>query len=245
MKRMIFRVGPFAGVGFLSLGFLSLGFLSLALAAFGQSTAAPEGMKERTNLRNVRYCEVLVATRHGMSATASVYNTLGLNDCPEATWAALNADKLKDELHAVRVILNGPRYFTMDRNALANPGEMKTFDGLDARLVAQLELKSKQKREPYTENIVERRNQYVYERDKNVYELVSPDGHVYIMQSYSQEIDKNLNEDGLLTLAGRLKLPKGWQYRTRKVDQDLVVRNSGDKAHVVQDDLQNSYQMMQ
>ena len=180
-----------------------------------------------------------------MSATASVYNTLGLNDCPEATWVALNADKLKEELHAARVILNGPRYFTMDRNALASPGEVKTFDGLDARLVAQLELKSRQKREPYTENIVERRNQYVYEQGKNVYELVSPDGHVYIMQSYSQEIDKNLNEDALLTLAGRLKLPKGWQYRTRKVDQDLVVRNSGDKAHVVQDDLQNSYQMMQ
>jgi haloalkane dehalogenase len=122
---------------------------------------------------------------------------------------------------------------------------VKTFDGLDARLVAQLEIKSRQKRDPYTENIVARRNQYVYEHGKNVYELVSPDGHVYIMQSYSQEIDKKLNEDGLLTLASRLKLPKGWQYRTRKVDQDLVVRNSGDTAHVVQDDLQNSYQMMQ
>ena len=235
MTQMIFRVGSFAGMG----------FFSLALAAFGQAPTAPAGMKERTNLRNVRYCEVFVATRHGMSATAAVYNTLGLNDCPEATWAALNADKLKDELHAVRVILNGPRYFTMDRNALADPGEVKTFDGLEARLVAQLELKSRQKREPYTENIVERRNQYVYEQGKNVYELVSPDGHVYIMQSSSQEIDKNLNESALLTLASRLKLPKGWQYRTRKLDQDLVVRNSGDKAHVVQDDLQNSYQMMQ
>jgi hypothetical protein len=218
---------------------------SLALGAYGQSAGAPAGMKEKTNLRNVRYCEVFVARRHGMSATASVYNTLGLNDCPADKWAALSVDKLKDELHAVQVILNGPRYFTMDRNALANPGEVKTFDGLDARLVAQLEIKSRQKREPYTENTVERQSQYVYEQGKSVYELVSADGHVYIMQSYSQEIDKNLDESGLLMLAGRLKLPKGWQYRTRKLDQDLVVRNSGGQAHVVQDDLRNSYQLMQ
>jgi hypothetical protein len=91
---------------------------------------------------------------------------------------------------------------------------------------------------------VVRENQYVYERGKNVYELVSPDGHVYVMQSYSQEIDKGLNEQGLLTLAVRLKLPKGWQYRVRKLDEDLAVRNSGGKAHVLQDDLQNSYQLM-
>ena len=43
MTRMIFRVGLFARVGF-----FSLGFFSLALAAFGQSTAAPAGMKEKT-----------------------------------------------------------------------------------------------------------------------------------------------------------------------------------------------------
>jgi hypothetical protein len=216
----------------------------LCMVTFGQSTVAPEGMQERTSLRNVRYCEILVARRHGMTATAAVYNTLGLNDCPADKWAALDATKLKKELQATVVILNGPRYFVMDRNALRNPDGVESFDGLDARLLAQLEIKTKQKRTAYTENIVVRENQYVYERGKNVYELVSPDGHVYVMQSYSQEIDKGLNEQGLLTLAVRLKLPKGWQYRVRKLDEDLAVRNSGGKAHVLQDDLQNSYQLM-
>jgi hypothetical protein len=64
------------------------------------------------------------------------------------------------------------------------------------------------------------------------------------MQSYSQEIDRNLNEDGLQMLATRLKLPKGWQYQVHKAN-DLVVLNIGGKAHVIQDDLQNSYQLMQ
>jgi haloalkane dehalogenase len=225
----------------------------LALVAFffagfpanGQSTTATQNLIERTNLRNVRYCEILVANRQGGSAKASVYNTLGLNDCPETKWAALNADKLKTELHASMVVLNGPRYFTMDRNTLAHPGNLATFDGLDARLLAQLEIKKKQDRTPYTEKIIHRQNQYGYDRGKNAYELVAPGGRVYIMQSYSREINKTLNEEGLLTLQDRLKLPNGWEYRVRKLEEDLVVRNSDGKAHVVQDDLRNSYELMQ
>lgn len=54
-----------------------------------------------------------------------------------------------------------------------------------------------------------------------------------------------MNEDGLQTLAVRLKLPRGWQYRIRKVDDDLIVLNIAGKAHVIQDDLRNSYQLMQ
>jgi haloalkane dehalogenase len=219
--------------------------LLLSPRDFAQSTDAPAGMKERSNLRNVRYCEIFVAMRHGMSATASVYNTLGLNDCPADKWKALNPDKLKKELHAAAVILNGPRYFVMDRNAILNPGGVSTFDGLDFRLLAQLEIKEKQKRTPYTESTVDRQNQYVYERGKNIYRLLPPDGRVYIMQSYSQEIDKNLNEEALQTLAARLKLPKGWKYEVKKVDEDLVVRNAAGKAHVIQDDLRNSYQLIQ
>jgi haloalkane dehalogenase len=211
--------------------------------ANGQSTTATQSMIEGTNLRNVRYCEILVANRHGRSS--SVYNTLGLNDCPETKWAALNADKLKTELHASIVVLNGPRYFTMDRNALAPPGNLATFDGLDARLLAQIEIKKKQDRTPYTEKIIHRQNQYVYDRGKNAYELLAPGGRVYIMQSYSREINKTLNEEGLLTLQNRLKLPNGWEYQVRKLEEDLVVRNSDGKAHVVQDDLRNSYELVQ
>lgn len=210
-----------------------------AAAARAQTAGGLSGMVERTNLRNVRYCEILVAKRHGSSATAAVYNTLGLNDCPADKWNGLDANKLKKELHATMVILNGPRYFLMDRNALLHPGGVETFDGLQARLLAQLEIEETQKRTSYTENTVDRQNRYVYEKGRNVYELVSPDGHVYVMQSFSQEIDKNLNEDGLQTLAARLKLPRGWQYRVRKVDDDLIVLNIAGKTHVIQDDLQS------
>ncbi len=213
---------------------------SASLAQIG----APEGMKERTNLRNTRYCEVLVVTRHGMSATAAVYNTLGLNDCPDAQWKALDSDKLKKELHAYTVVKNGPRYFMMDRNALKNPGGVESFDGLQARLLAQVEMSSANRKPAYTENTVDRETRYVFEAGKKVYELHSPDGKTYILQSYSLEVDRTLNEQALDTLAQKLKLPKGWQYRVRTLSADLIVSSTG-QAHVLQDDLKNSYQLMQ
>jgi len=201
-------------------------------------------MKEGTGMRNLRYCEILVAQRHLMSVQATVYNTVGLNDCPEDQWKVLNADKLKKELGATAVILNGPRYFVMDRNAIRSPGGTRSFDGLEMRELAVLEITNR-KRTPYTENTVERQNQYVYDAGKYVYELLAPGGHSYIMQSYSQEIDPTLNEAALQDLGSRLKLPKGWQYRARKLDQDLVVRNAGSQACVVQDDFRDTYQKMQ
>jgi hypothetical protein len=69
-------------------------------------------------------------------------------------------------------------------------GRVANFDGLDLRLLAQLEIKERQRRAPYTENTVDRQNQYIYGRGKDVYQLVSSDGQVYVMQSYSQEVDK-------------------------------------------------------
>ena len=91
---------------------------------------------------------------------------------------------------------------------------------------------------------MDRQNRYVYEKGKNLYELISPDGHVFVMQSYSEEIDKNLNEEGLQTLGARLKLQKGWKHQVHRLDEDLVVQRVGGIAHVIQDDLQNSYQLI-
>jgi hypothetical protein len=227
----------------IKLSLLAVLFCAGIAGISGQTGPAPNGMRERDHLRNVRYCEVLVVRKHVFSTTAGVYNTLGLNDCPAEKWASLDTAKLKKEWNVTAIILNGPRYFIMDRNALQNPGKVESFDGLDARLLAELEIKpDSNRRVPYTENSVQRQNRYVYERGKNIYELLSPDGRVYVMQSYSQEVDKELSEVGLLALAGRLKLPSGWKYRTRTLDEDLVIQNVAGKAYVIQDDLKNTYQ---
>ncbi len=217
------------------------------------------GMTMRTGMRNQRYGEVLLVNRHQLHAEASVYNTIGLNDCPEAEWRALDPESIKKAHHAMTVLLNGPRYFMMDRNALQldnpdvkNQGEIATFGTLQMRLLATVKIPltaliGGAHRQSYTENTVKRTTTYVYEAGKKVYELIAEKGSgssshtVYVLQSYAQIIDPTLDEGALDTLGSRLHLPSGWRYQVRTLEQDLVLHVDQD-AYVLQDDLQNSYQ---
>jgi hypothetical protein len=223
----------------------SAALCALVGSALAQGSEKSPVAAERDHLRNQRYCEILVVNRHGLSATAAVYNTVGLNDCPEEQWKALDPRTLKAESKAYDIVLNGPRFFTMDRNELKNPGAMHAFDGLEARLVAEVEIsRADSDRKPYVERTVDRETRYVYEAGKDVYELVSPAGETYIMQSYSLEEDAHLNEGALAGLASRLILPSGWRYVVRHLSEDLTVRTNGSKAHILQDDLRNTYQRL-
>ena len=200
----------------------------------------------RDNLRGARYCEIFVITGHLTHITGAVYNTLGLNDCPAEEWKALNPDALKKAFKARAVVMNGPRYFLMDRAALQDPGAVVSVDGLQLRLLATIRLPvgsllGGTRRKPYTEHTIERTTYYLFSGGRLVYELIAPHGQVYIMQSYAQIVDPTQTEASLETLASRLQLPQGWHYRVRRLDQDYVVQTTGE-AHVIQDDFQNTYQ---
>lgn len=199
----------------------------------------------RDHMRNARYGEIIVIKGGPFSFTGSVYNTLGLNDCPEAAWKALDRAKLKEQYKADAVILNGPRHFMMDRCSLANPGNIETFGGLQARHLADVKISLLTllhgRAKPYTETTVKRTTEYIYRTGRPIYELISPQGVVYVMQTYALIVDPNLTEAQLPTLGSKLKLPAGWKYRTRKLDADLTLQVKG-TAYVLQDDLENSYQ---
>jgi hypothetical protein len=91
----------------------------------------------------------------------------------------------------------------------------------------------------YRENMTNRSTEYVFERGRIVYELISPD-HTYIMQSYAMIVDTSLNMAGLDSFEKKLKLPKGWKFRVRTLDEDLVLKTiEGGEAFVIRDELQN------
>jgi hypothetical protein len=219
-------------------------FVALSLAAIHAATAA-ETVRTRDHMRNQRYGEVLVVTGGPFNFAGHVYNTLGLNDCPEAAWKALDPKQLAREFKARAVMLNGPRYFMMDKSSIANPGAIATFGGIQARHLADVKISLLTllhgRAKAYTESVVKRTTEYVYLKGRPIYELLAPDGRVYVMQTYALIVDPNLTEADLATLGRRLKLPQGWKYRTRIPDSDLVLRVSG-TAYVLQDDLENSYQ---
>ncbi|MET1064366.1 MAG: hypothetical protein ABWX85_05295 [Arthrobacter sp.] len=58
-------------------------------------------------------------------------------------------------------------------------------------------------------------------------------------------MNTKLTIDDLPNLAYSLKLSSGWQYKTRVLTQNLTTETDPDGiAHVIQDDLQNSYQLI-
>ena len=201
--------------------------------------------RTRDNLRGKRYGEVIVVRGGPFVFTGEVFNTLGLNDCPEPIWRALDPRALKKEFRAAAVVLNGPRYFVMDRSSLANPGRVATFGGLEARHLANVRITLptilRGRTAPYTENTVARTSEFLYRQGGRIYELIAPDGTRYVMQTYAVIVDPDLTMADLKNLATRLRLPPGWKYRTRVLDRDLVLRAEG-TVHVLQDDLENSYQ---
>jgi hypothetical protein len=221
--------------------------LLLIYLAAGTNWGVAEAAKVRTDVRNQRYCEIFLANGSRSLITLDVFNTLGLNDCPEDQWRALKPDRLKKKFHARQVVMNGPRYFMMDTISEVGSGEVESFDGLQARKVATFQIHPTglggKGEPPYTEQAINRDTQYKFVKDRPIYELISSDGHTYVMQSYSQIIDPALTQQQLSTLGSRLKLPKGWKYKERMLDSDLDMNSMG-KAYVVQDDLKNTYQRM-
>ena len=93
-------------------------------------------MKMLDDVRDRRYCELFVVKREGVRLSADVYNTLGLNDCPQAAWDAIDTAKVASQFGAFRVIRNGPRHFIMDRLASGDVTWMREQGMFDpARLV--------------------------------------------------------------------------------------------------------------
>lgn len=228
----------------------SLAFAGLLVASATLSLAPVPASAEVVTeaLRDQRYCELLLAYPDGRTLSQEVYNTQGLNDCPEEQWQALDMDQLAEENNAAAVLPNGPRHWTMDRiiaSGSSNTGQVKNFDGLEMSLRGVLTGKLRSLftsgAKPYRTKTVARETTYVFEAGKAVYELTDRDGNVYVMQSYSQQVDSTLTMAQLPSLGSRLKLPKGWSYAERVLSQELQLTATG-QATVVTDDFANTYQ---
>jgi hypothetical protein len=223
-------------------------FVLLVLAAamtLSPAGAQTTGERSRASVRNARYCEVIPVVRDGIHLVATVYNTLGLNDCPAAAWDSITEEPLKQRFGAIKVMLNGPRYFLMDTitgEGITAAGETIDVGGLAMTKRATITLSLTEMSEgPYRERTINRETRYLFEAGKPVFVLIAPNGSRYAMQAYAQIVDKSLSYDDLPKLGTRLKLPKGWEYTVLVPDKDLVVGAQG-KATIVQDELDDTYQ---
>jgi hypothetical protein len=196
------------------------------------------------DMRGVRYGEVLAVYLRDGGLHAEVYGTQMLNDCPQELWQTLDAATIQQEMGAAIVKLNGPRHWCLDglgtKVAVVDP-VFRDFNGLTMRRIATIDLGPDMAAGPYTLRQVNRGAVFFFDAGKPVYELVDPDGTAYVMQAYCIGVDPTITAESLPTLGERLALPAGWSYRTRILDEELVVDTSATLATVVQDELENTY----
>jgi hypothetical protein len=81
----------------------------------------------------------------------------------------------------------------------------------------------------------------VFLTGKQVFLLLSPDGHTWVMLTYTNHTDHRLTEADLPNLAQKLKLAGAWQFKVKTLDRDLTITTKG-LARIVPDDLENMYQ---
>jgi len=197
------------------------------------------------SMRAKRYCEVLLVHIVNGQASADVYNSYPLNPCPAEQWTKLDAHAIAKAEGVTLAVLNGPRYWLMDgveKQGGAATLPKKTFGGIAMYRQASLAIGPlADAAKPYLPHEVNRATVFTFDTGHQVYELTTPDGPTYVMQTWSQQKDPKLAEADLAGLGARLHLPAGWTYRTRTLDAPLRVVTTTTPAEVLQDDLGNSY----
>ena len=197
-----------------------------------------------TDFSGKRYGEVLLVEITESGPRATVYNSFPLNDCPAELWSKLDPQALATENGAAAALLNGPRYWLMNdiEKQAQGPQEKKTFGGIEMIKQASVELTSMNPA-PYLANEVSRNTVFVFNAGEEIYELIDPDGHRWVMQTWSQVADPNLSRADLPGLARRLDVPEGWAYEPRVLTETLRVDTTTRPAQVLQDNLTNSYSL--
>jgi hypothetical protein len=217
-------------------------------AAPTPAQAIPGKSLHLTGTRNMPFCEVEVATGMPPDIRVQFNNTTGASNCPPARFDKINPEQLAAQLHADRVVLNPRRHWMMDQVSISGLGETRDFDGVRATWMGSIALKDFLEAaggKPYGAIETNRApSEYVYAKGKPVYLLAPPGGKVvYVMQSYTNHIDKSLTMAKLSQLGHILKLPAGWTFTTKVLDRDLVVAPPAPSftAHTTVDNLLNVY----
>ena len=222
--------------------------ISFILFLTGTTLAAYSHAADTLNLRDVRYCEVLLGTGGVLFPNQlDVYNTIGLNECPEDLWSKLNAKTIKKENHSKTAILNGPRHWTIDgfKDSSLQNAEIKDFNGLAMRKAGILKVSLSDlllNRKPYRIHHVARKTTAVFLAGQKEFQLIDSNNRVYFMQSYSLEKESQTLAS-LENLGSKLNLPEGWKFQVVTLKKDYFLTALDSIAEVTQDDLTDTYQM--
>lgn len=208
-------------------------------------------------LMGTRYTEILLVFGNAVTRkfTAGVYSTIGLNGAnpggggdstPAEVLGKLDMHKIKDEHGALSTVLNGPRLWTVDYVGVKT-GKERDFQGLKMRWIMWFPIPDEireGKNLSYAVMTAKRDTSMGIRKGSRAYILDDPEGRAWVMKSASLIKDPNQKFEDLKDLGSRLKPPAGWKFRSTILEQDLVFMTDKGTAHITQDELGNTYDLV-
>lgn len=191
--------------------------------------------------------EIFLLTRSGDRMDALVYNTVGFGACPAKEFSALDVKELAASTGSDQVWKNPRRYWMPDALEIDIVGEPAEFGGVRFNLVARMQmppnmdLDQDQSALAYNPMQIRRVSKYEYAAGEPVFLLRSPEDVTWVMQTFTDHVDRSLTEANLPSLGSRLNVADGWRFQAATLDQGLTITTDG-VANIVPDNLSNMYQ---
>lgn len=205
---------------------------------------------ERRHIMNTRgkvFGGVAVLVGTGRNQRAHIYtSTFSEEDLVPGSIEKIDVKKLAAELGVVACVLNPGRFWTMDEIDLQG-GEIVDFQGV--KLIYGGDMTADEVMQhfggPYVIGKILRNTNWIYKAGSQVCLLREPNGQVWVMQEYTNEVDKTLTMENIGEIGPKLKnLPEGWTFETKILEKDLTLdtRRTGTWASIIRDELGNTYE---
>ena len=198
----------------------------------GQGKEMRLTLKTLPNSRDYIYCELVIL--YG-DIGSDIYSTSPIKKCDVEWWDNLDLEAVAKELGAQQAIKNGPQSWSMDEVGVM-ASEPVTIAGVEMNFGAHLPAGTMNTPKYKVFNPAKYQD-LVWKAGKPIYQLVDPDGHVYVLQGYK------VKKEDLATLGSKFKeLPGGWKYQVESPSEDLVMNLTPEHAiPSVQDEFDQIY----
>jgi hypothetical protein len=134
----------------------------------------------------------------------------------------------------------------MDESWIYLVGATQEYDGIKSAWMGSVSpegLKAAMGK-PYVSLHPARASKYLYKKGEPVFLLIPPNSKgVWVMQSWTNHVQKSLTYDALSQLRSMLTLPAGWRFETKVLDRDLTITPlpPAYKAYTTADNFLNIY----
>jgi hypothetical protein len=208
------------------------------------------------NMHKTRFIEIFLAHSDAKTGklVAECYNTMftskgipaSKDTAPQARVEGLNFDAMKKEYGVGGASLNGPKIWLPDWTEI-DMGVERAFNGMSAAWVAQLNMGGNvggvAESAPYKPMTIARKSGLGWNKGTTVLLLDDAEGNTWIMKGFQLGLKPQYSYEQFVAggASNFKKLPAGWKFRIKTLDQDYIEVPETGVATIMPDEFFNIY----